>query len=111
MENSVLTDDGNRVLRKLYKEYKNRRKKKQPEGDARYFGDEEEVQHLLFPDDLAEEIGNICWYLHNKGLLYVFPGDDKANDIEFTDDGIAYMENRLSRALEKCIDVFSKLKP
>ncbi len=111
MKDLVLTDDGNRVLLVLFKEYKRRKKQKAKESDARYFGDEDEVQPLLFPKDDAEELGNICWYLSRKGLLEVLPGDDKANCISFTDDGIAFMENRVVRAIERGIDLFSKLKP
>ena len=111
MDNLLLTDDGNRVLLKLYKEYKQRRKQKRRERDARYFGDDVAVQQMLFPEYSAEQICDICWFLHQKGLLHVLPGDDKANDIEFTDDGIAYMETRMSRKIEKGIDILSKLKP
>lgn len=76
MKDLVLTDDGNRVLLVLFKEYKRRKKQKVKESDARYFGDEDEVQPLLFPKDDAGELGDICWYLSRKGLLEVLPGDD-----------------------------------
>lgn len=111
MKDLVLTDAGNRILRALYKEYKRRKKAKQPEGTARVFGDQNELQQLLFPKDDATEIGNICWYISSKSLLDVSRGDDKANDITFTDDGIAYMENSLTRKIERGIGLFGKLKP
>lgn len=111
MDSLVLTDAGNRVLHVLFKEYKHRKRDGQTEAKARYFGDENEVQSLLFPDEDAAELGGVCWYLSRKGLLDVTPGDDKANWVTFTDDGIAYMENRVTRLLERGIDLFSKLKP
>ncbi|NLD01931.1 MAG: hypothetical protein GX674_01375 [Clostridiales bacterium] len=111
MKDLVLTDAGNRILRALYKEYKRRKKAKQREVSARYFGDENELQQLLFSDDDASEIGNACWYLCRKGLLDVSPGDDMANEISFTDDGIAYMENSVTRKSEHGIDLLGKLKP
>ena len=111
MKDLVLTDAGNRILRALYKEYKRRKKAKQREVSARYFGDENELQQLLFSDDDASEIGNACWYLCRKGLLDVSPGDDMANEISFTDDGIAYMENSVTRKIEHVIDLLGILKP
>ena len=111
MDNLVLTDEGSRVLRVLYKEYKRRKKSGQKDWEARYFGDEDELQSLLFPDDDAVALGEACWYLHNKGLLEVLPGDDKANDIAFNDDGITYMENAPGRTLDRALDIFSKLRP
>ena len=48
MKDLVLTDAGNRILRALYKEYKRRKKAKQREVSARYFGDENELQQLLW---------------------------------------------------------------
>lgn len=111
MKELVLTNDAKRVLLALYKEYKRRKKAKQKESDARYFGDEDEVQPLLFPNDEPQDIGDVCWDLSRKGLLNVLPGDDKANCISFTSDGIAYMESRMIRAIERGIGLFSKLKP
>ena len=110
MSDLVLTDASLRVLSVLYKEYKKRRKAGRREQEARYFGDENRIQSEFFPDDQADEIGNICWYLHGKGLLCASPGDDMANMVEFTDDGIAYMENWLARFVGKVFDVVKGVK-
>ena len=107
----TLSKDNDFLICTLYKQYLKNRKSGLSKSDARYFDSSDEIQETLISNWSKEDVATACWELHSKGLLICFPGDNIANSISITDDGIIYMENRFSKKLEKITDYISKLMP
>lgn len=111
MSNVKLTKDNDFLICTLYKDFLNKRKNGISKSDARCFGSSDEIQENLISTWSKEDVAEACWELHSKNILQCYSGDDIANDIYLTDDGILYMETRFSDKIDKIIDCISKLKP
>lgn len=104
-----LTKDCQLVLSVLYREYLTRRNHRVPLSDACYFGNGNSIQENFLPDMLPEDVNELCWMLHEKELLHVTPGDDLANNVTLTQDGIIYMEHQTPDKLKNIGDVITWL--
>lgn len=103
------TNDGSALIAVLYREYCRRRKDGASIERAMYFGDDKEIQQSLAPKLQLDDVTHLCWYLAEKGILSAAPGDNQANDVSITDDGIAYMEDRFPRGLEDALSFIGKI--
>lgn len=106
-----LTRDASAFIAILYREYLNRRKNGATIDQAMEMGDDDVIQKSLTPKLPLDDVTHLCWYLEDRGILRVFPGDDRANDVAITDDGIAYMENRFPKGLDDALTLIGKLAP
>lgn len=104
-----LTRDCDAVLCALYREYLVRRQHGIPLDSACYFYDDVSIQENFLSHMSLEDVNSICWQLYRKGLLEVHPGDDRANDISITEDGILYMEDRFPSGLKELSDYIIRI--
>ena len=93
----------------LYREYLNRRANGVPISRAAYFRDGSSIRENFLPAWNEDDVTDVCWWLCGQGLLSVQPGDDQANDVELTEQGIIYMERRFSRKVEQVASHLEKL--
>lgn len=57
-----------------------------------------------------EDIDNTCKKLGNANLLFIDFADDICYEIELTDSGIVYMENRFNNKIKTLLDYLDKIK-
>lgn len=104
-----LTNDASAFVAVLYREYSNRRKQGKSIDESMYMGDDVEIKEKLTPKLLLDDITHLCWYLQENEILYVEPGDDRANSVSITDAGIAFMERRFPKGIEDAISFIGKI--
>jgi len=105
----MISKDCDALLCVLYKQYLNRRAKGDSIEDSGYFGDDENIRKQLMPKWSVEDIATLSWRLNGHGLLDVFPGDDKANDVCLTEEGLIYMEQRFPTGIKAVLEHLGKL--
>ena len=105
----VLNRECDTLICVLYKEYLTRRKNNVLLSRSRYFRDDASIRENFLPQWYEEDVATLCWDLYDKGLLDVTRGDDKANDVSLTADGIAYMEQRFPNGIKMVADYLMKL--
>lgn len=99
------------VICSLYKHYLEKIKNGSSKSDARWFGSSDDIQETLLNNFSKDNVAIFCWELHSKGLLKCNPGDDIANEIYLTNEGIIYMENRFKNNFIELTDFISKFLP
>lgn len=100
-----MTKDADKMLCCLYKEYLERVKVGSSKRDARKFTSEYFSENLPFADWHPDDVSMVRSELSRNKYL-------KANiigGVEFTEDGISYMENRFKNNLKELTDFISKL--
>lgn len=100
----TISNDCDALLCLLYREYRTRRSYGVPRSKAAYFCDDESIRQNFMPLWCVDDVADVCWQLVRYGLLSALPGDDKANCVTLTDQGIVYMENRFGSQLGKVFD-------
>lgn len=96
-----LTKEQKFILCTLYKEYLKTKNN--------YFKDSDFLKDNFFQNYSYDDLSDICWKLHSKGYLICYEGDDKANDIQISDETIIYMENRFKNGLKEVLSFISNL--
>lgn len=109
MMGSTLTNDAKAFVAVLYREYCTRRKQGKTIEESMYMEDDTVIKEKLAPKLPLDDVTHLCWYLADKDILSVMPGDDRANDVSITDDGIAFMEGRFPNGVKDAIDLIGKL--
>lgn len=104
-----LSRESDALICVLYREYLTRRAHGVPISRAGYFRDDSSIRENFLPAWAEDDVNEVCWRLAEKGLLSVQPGDDKANDVTLTDEGIIYMERRFSRKVSLIVSYLEKL--
>lgn len=104
-----ITRDADAFICVLYQEYLKARKSGKPIEDSASFGDDAQIQKTLFPKWQLEDVTHLCWYLARKKLLEAYPGDNQANDVSLSEDGIVYMENRFPEGISQLLSALGKL--
>ena len=104
-----ISKDCDALLCVLYKQFLSRRAKGNSIERSGYFGDEDEIRNQLMPKWNVEDIGTLCWRLNGHGLFDVSPGDDKANDVSLTEEGLIYMEQRFPSGAKAVLEHLAKL--
>jgi hypothetical protein len=107
--NVQLSKDADALMCLLYKRYCESRKDGKSICNSSYFDDDETIHKDIAPKWLLSDITHLCWVLHEAELLYVRPGDNKANDIMITDAGLSYMQHRFPKGLSQVLAFLSKL--
>lgn len=107
---SPIANDASAFVAVLFREYCARRKAGKSIEESAHMGDDVVIQRDLVPKMLIEDVTHICWYLEEKGILYAEPGDDMANQVAITDDGIVYMENRFPQGVKDALDLIGSLR-
>lgn len=111
MSDLLLTSRAKKLMRVLYAVFKEKVDRGVPSDQANYFYDDDNIRARYFPEWTSPDIADLCWDLHRKSLLIVQRGDDKANDVTLSQDGIAFMESRPARWFDKATEIFDRLKP
>lgn len=102
MHDVTLTKSSDKLLCIVYKEFLSRTKSGIPKANAVYF-DTLTIDKLFPAKDIEFELGEL---LHND-----FIEKNIIDEFSITSKGIAYMENRLGRTIDKVVDYISKIKP
>lgn len=106
-----LTKDADRLICMLYKSYLEKRKNGDAKSSARYFGDSNEIRDVFLPSWSSEDVAEECWGLSRMDVVTCTPGDNLANNVRISDEGIVYMESRFANGLKEVISYISALKP
>lgn len=106
-----MTKDADRLICMLYKSYLEKRKSGEAKSSARFFGNSDEIRQAFLPGWSSGDMSDECWSLCRKGMLTCEQGDDLANEVCISDDGIIYMETRFANGLKEIISYISALKP
>ena len=77
--------------------------------DSIYFGDSNQIQAALFPNENPDDIASYCWELHKKEYISCTPGDNIANDITLQPNTIVFMEQRFPRGLKQVLEVLGQI--
>jgi len=104
-----ISNDCDALLCVLYREYLTRRSHGMPIEQASYFLDDVSIHENFMPLWSLDDISTICWRLVEHGLLFATPGDDMANNIMITEEGIIYMEGRFQGRIEKLLSRLGQL--
>ena len=107
--NLKITRDADAFICVLYREYLTKRKSGLTIENSQSFGNDVEIQSHLFPKWHLDDVTHLCWYLNEKNLLDVFPGDNRANAVRLSDDGIVYMENRFPDGIAQVLSAIAAL--
>ena len=93
----------------LYREYLVRRSHGVSIDQASYFRDDVSIRENFMPLWSVEDVCTLCWRLVDHGLLFATVGDDKANDVSLTDQGLMYMQGRFGVRLDQVLAWLEKL--
>lgn len=104
-----LTKEADAMICVLYREYLTRREHKVSIDNACLFHDDCSIHENFFPQWPLEDVTAVCWQLHRKKLLHASRGDNHANNVFLTEEGIIYMEGRFGHKLEVVADWIGKL--
>jgi hypothetical protein len=104
-----ITRDADAFICVLYREYLKSRKSGKTIEDSARFGDDARIQETLFPKWQLDDVTHLCWYLAGKNLLRAYRGDNKANRVSLSEDGIVYMENRFPEGISQLLSALGKL--
>ena len=104
-----ISKDCDALICVLYREYLTRRTKGDSIELSSYFADDANIRDQFMPKWRVDDIANLCWRLYNHGLLDVTPGDDKANNVCLTEDGLIYMEERFPMGLKAVLEHLGQL--
>lgn len=104
-----ISNDCDALLCVLYREYLVRRSHGVSIEQASYFRDDVSIHENFMPLWSPDDVSAICWRLANHGLLFASPGDDQANNVSITEDGLIYMENRFNGRIENLLSRLSHL--
>lgn len=105
-----LTHDAEYLLDSMYSVYLARRKNGVSADVAGRFGDCEDLQALCVPEWPVDDINAAALSLCRKGLLSAGFGDNAVSACRITDDGIAYMEQRFARNVDKLLRRLAELR-
>ena len=111
MSDIKLSKDNNLLICTLYKSYLQQVKDSSSKSISRQFGSSDELQETLFPTWSKDDVATACWELHSKGLLNCQAGDDIANYVYITEEGIIYMQNHKLNTIKEIADFIDKIKP
>lgn len=93
----------------LYREYLVRRSHCVSIDQASYFRDDVSIRENFMPLWSVDDVCTLCWRLVDHGLLFATLGDDRANDVSLTEQGLTYMQNRFGTRLDEVLSRLEKL--
>lgn len=102
-----LTNDADKMISYLYKEYLSRRKQGSSKVDARNFSNDYFASEKFFSKWLPEDISDTLMELGQKKYLLIYMG----GYFEICDNTIIYMENRFKNGLIEVTDFITKFIP
>lgn len=105
----TISNECDALLCILYREYLVRRSHGLSMDQASYFRDDVSIHENFMPLWSPDDVCTLCWRLVEHGLLFAAPGDDKANDVTLTEEGLIYMQNRFGSRLENVLAWLEKL--
>ncbi len=106
-----LTKESKALICLLYKHYLDQRKAGKSIEMARYLGHDTVIQKTIAPKWPLDDVTELCWSLERKGLVQTTLGEDRANNVTFTDKGIIYMESRGKNVLKTLMELSKIVLP
>lgn len=105
-----MTRETEYLLCVLYNEYLNRQADGKSKTESVIFGSSSSVFNSFFAEWNVEDIDESLRELHNLEYVNCLFADNTVSCFELTSSGIAFMEQRFSRKLEKILDAIVKMK-
>lgn len=97
-----ITNEGEKLLKKLCTVYRSRRKAKETIDQAGSFASAESIRNDYFSDWTKEDVIRACENLKDNGYLKYIPLDNQPQEIQFTDKAVAHSQQTILRYLPKC---------
>lgn len=110
MKNLSLTKDARTLLTKIFDEYKKKSKSNTPINSARILGTSSSVHELVKPKFSLAKTEILIEELIDNQLLSGTRYAHNWGNLRLTSKGIAYMEGRVKRGIDKVVDYIDKLK-
>ena len=89
-----LSSDATKLITMLYKDYLEKRKSGIAKSQAIAFGSSHDIHERLCPDWIFEDVDDTCRELSLANLLDCFWADSIAYDVNLSQNGITFMENK-----------------
>lgn len=105
-----LTKEADALICLLYKNYLQKRNDGVSKKLAKFFGSSVDIQKELIEKWTPDDTDETCWELHRSGLLSCMSADNIAYEVQLTDNGIIYMENRFKDGVNSVLDYLKKIK-
>ena len=105
-----LTNDADKLLGYMYKNYLERRKTGESRDNAIRMGDVEGIAQVA-PKTKHEDIADLCRELDRAGYLQVYYADDTVYTSWLTPDAIIYLENRFKDGIKGVLGFLSQFIP
>lgn len=107
-----LSKEAKQLLKTLYAEYQNRRDDGYSKSQTMNFGSSEQIHKTLLDDWLFEDVDDTCHELGKAGFMRCYgSGSIKGYFVWLSEQGVAYMDNRLKRNLKDAADLISPFIP
>lgn len=106
-----LTNDSERLIAVMYKNYLDKRKSGKSKSESNYFSDSHVIHQNLIPEWCFEDVDDTCRELSRAGLINCRWADNIAIYISISDEGLIHMENRFKNGLKSVIDFLSQFIP
>lgn len=107
METIQLTNDADKVICYIYKDFLQSRKNGLSKAEARRFPENYHKQHKSLSKWADSDFSDTILELGQKDLITIYLG----GTFELTNDGIIYMENRFKNGLIEITDFITKFIP
>lgn len=105
-----ITEEAKSLLKLLYTLYLSRRAEGKGRTKANYFNDSESIQKDYLPSMAADDVTELCFELADAGCIIYCPGNNMANDISLSRDGLVYCEQAFKRNLKILLEWVSDIK-
>ena len=105
-----MTNDAEYLICVLYNEYLNRRADGESKSESAIFGSSAHVFEEFFAEWNIEDIDETLRELHSLGYVNCLFASNTIVCFSLTFSGIAFMEQRFGRKLDKILEAISNLK-
>lgn len=97
-----ITNEGEKLLKKLCTVYRSRRKAGKSIEQAGAFATAERIQRAYLPDWHRSDVIAACENLKDNGYLKYITLDNQPQEIKFTEKAVAHSQQTILRYLPKC---------
>lgn len=98
-----LTNDSEKLICIMYKNYLEKRKSGLTKSESNYFESSHVIHEGLLPEWSFDDVDDTCRELSRAGLISCLWADNIAVNISISDLGIVYMENRFKNGSNEAI--------
>jgi len=107
----VLTKEADALICLLYKQYLEKRKNGLSRQKAKDFGSPINIHQSIVPKWNFEDVDDVCRELERVDLINILNKTLDGNcQVELSDNGIVYMENRFKNNVNEVLEHLGKIK-